>query len=234
MIRKIVNVFKVFGFPVGFYYLVDKVLSRISPSFKLYSYDFVVQPIGSDPLLPKTFVKNLEIREIVQGDPEIERMPIRPGMAQFRFDQNSICLGAFKKGAAIAYMWFCFRSYQEDEIRCNYVLSPSEESVFDFDFYVYPEHRLGIAFLGLWNGANEYLHKLGIKYTYSRVARTNITSSRVHKKLGMKKIGSAVVLKIGSIETMWSSITPRFNLSINKKDRANILLSLGRTRRGGE
>ena len=101
---------------------------------------------------------------------------------------------------------------------------PPEESVFDFDFYVYPEHRLGIAFLGLWNGANEYLYNKGIKYTFSRITRTNIASARAHKKLGMKKIGSAVILKIGSIEVMLSTISPRFHISASEKNRVNILL----------
>lgn len=224
MIYKLVGLFKAFGFPVGLYYLIDRILSKISPDLRLLSYDFVVQPIVPGPLLPKTFVKKLEIREITKGDPEVERMPVRPDIKQSRFDQNATCLGAFKKDVAIAYMWFCFRSYQEDEFRCNFVLMPPEESVFDFDFYVYSEHRLGIAFLGLWNGANEYLYNKGIKYTFSRITRTNIASARAHKKLGMKKIGSAVILKIGSIEVMLSTISPRFHISASEKNRVNILL----------
>jgi len=34
-----------------------------------------------------------------------------------RLAQNAICLGAFAKGAMIGYMWFCSRSYDEDEVR---------------------------------------------------------------------------------------------------------------------
>lgn len=225
MIKKLASPFREFGYPVGLYYLIDTAFSRISSKLRLLSYDFLVQPISEKPLGPRTLVKDLEIREIERGDPELERMPAQADIIQSRFNQNAICLAAFQKGIAIAYMWLCFRSYQEDEVRCNFVLSPPEASVFDFDFYIYPEHRFGIAFLGLWYGANEYLKERGIKYSFSRLTRTNIASEKAHKHLGIRRVGRALFLKLGDIEMMFSSISPRFHLSLRRDNRVNIQLN---------
>ena len=37
-----------------------------------------------------------------------------------------------------------------------YKRQPPDRSVFDFDLYVMPEHRLGLGFMAVWHGANHY------------------------------------------------------------------------------
>ena len=66
-------------------------------------------------------------------------MPARPEIKEARFRQNALCLGTFVKGQLVGYIWFCFGSYEEDEVRCTYVLVNPNQSVFDFDLYILPE-----------------------------------------------------------------------------------------------
>ena len=224
MLQKIRGVFRQFGFAVGLLYGLDRFLQRLSSNLRLYAYEFMVQPIHTKPLVPARFTRNFEIREIKHDDPEVDLMPVRPDIKRSRFDQNAVCLGAFQNGQFIAYMWFCFRAYDEDEVRCTYLLMPESQAVFDFDLYIFPQHRLSLAFIGIWNGANQYLSERGIKYTFSRLTRFNVGSRRAHEHLGWKRVGRAIFLQAWSLEVMMATIFPYLLLSLGKANRVRLKL----------
>jgi len=180
------------------------------------------QAVGA--LLPGAFAKQLEIREIKTGDPQLALMPVRPDAMQDRFAQNAVCLGAFRKDALIGYMWFCARAYNEDEVRCTYALGRERESVFDFDFYLFPEHRMGLGFVGLWNGANEFLNRRGIRYTFSRLTRFNLTSRRAHQHFGWKRVGRALFLKVWRLQVMVATLFPFVYVSVTQAGRVRLIL----------
>jgi len=227
MLSKITGPFREFGPFAGLLYAIDRVLSSFSPRLHLYVYELTVQPITDKPLLPGRLNKQLEIREIKAGDPQIALMPVRPEVMQARLAQDSICLGAFNKGIFIGYMWFCNSTYDEDEVRCTYLLDPTQESVFDFDFYLFPEHRMGLGFVGLWNGANEFLNRRGIHYTFSRLTRFNVASRRAHHRLGGKVIGRALFLQMWQVEVMLATLFPYVHLSMTKAGRVHLTLRPG-------
>jgi len=216
MLRNLTSPFREFGFLSGLLYAVDRILVRISPRLRLYVYELMVQPIPDGPLVPDRLTKNLEVREIKRGDSEVDLMPARPEIKESRFAQDAICLGAFQKGQFIGYMWFCARAYEEDEVRCTYLLSPVEEAVFDFDLYLFPQHRMGLGFIGIWNGANKILRERGIKFTFSRLTRFNLASRRAHQHLGWKVVGRAVFLQAWSLEFMVATLFPFLHLSLGK------------------
>ncbi|MGQ0834946.1 MAG: GNAT family N-acetyltransferase [Gammaproteobacteria bacterium] len=184
----------------------------------------MVQPIVDKPLLPARMARNFESRQITRGDPELELMPAQPDIRQSRFDQNAICLGAFFKGQLIGYIWFCFREYAEDEVRCTFLLRPENEAVFDFDLFVLPEHRMGFGFAGIWNAANEFLRKRGARFTFSRVTRFNLATRRAHRRLGAKVAARAIFLKLWGVELMFATIAPYVHLSIAKSQRVHLQL----------
>ena len=224
MLQKIRGVFQQYGVSLGLLYAVDRMLQRLSSSLRLYPYEFMVQPIAKESLVPARFTRFLEVREIKRGDPEVELMPARPEIKSARFDQNAVCLGAFQNGRFVGYMWFCFRTYDEDEVRCTYVVTPAAESVFDFDLYIFPEHRLSLAFVGMWNAANEYLRGHGIKYTFSRLTRFNVPSRRAHDHLGWKPVGRAIFLQAWRLELMIATVAPYLHLSLGKSQRVTLKL----------
>lgn len=224
MLDKLTSPFKEFGLLAGLLYVIDRVFLRISPSLRLYFYELMVQPIPEKPLLPVRFAKGIEIREIKRGDPEVDLMPARPEIKESRFEQNAICLGAFQKGKFIGYIWFCFRAYDEDEVRCTFVLTPEDQAVFDFDLYLFPEYRMGLGFIGIWNGANAFLRSRGIKFTFSRLTRFNLASRRAHEHLGWKCVGRTVFLQVWGFEFMVATIFPYLYLSLRKAGRARLRL----------
>lgn len=136
ILKKLISPFREFGIFAGLLYIIDRLLRQVSPNLRLYFYEMLVQPISDEPLLPARFLGALEVREIRRGDPEVALMPARPDIKELRFQQNATCLGAFHRGKFIGHIWFCSRSYEEDEVRCTFLLPDGDESVFDFDLYI--------------------------------------------------------------------------------------------------
>jgi hypothetical protein len=224
MLHRLTSPLREFGLVAGLLYATDRLLSSLSPAFRLYFYELMAQPIPDRPLLPARFAKQLEIREVKQGDPEVDLMPARRDIKESRFKQNAICLGAFQKGQFIGYIWFCFHTYEEDEVRCTYVLPAGNQAVFDFDLYVFPEYRMGVGFTGIWNGANEFLRRRGIKVSFSRLTKFNVASRRAHDHLGWKRVGQAVFLQAWRLELMLAAISPYVHLSWTSSRRVRLQL----------
>jgi hypothetical protein len=141
---RLVSPFKTFGISAGALYLIDRSLRRLSDRLGLFAYELMVQPISAAPLLPPNLAKNLQFVEIKRGHPDLDLMPARPEIKASRFDQGAVCLGVYRTQKLIGYVWLCFDRYEEDEVRCTYELTQPERSVFDFDLYVMPDHRMGV------------------------------------------------------------------------------------------
>ena len=225
MWRRLISPFREFGFAAGALYGLGRVLSSMSPRLGLFAYELMVQPITGKPLLPANLAKNLTFVEIGRDNPDIGLMPARADIKASRFDQGAACLGAYRKDKLIGYLWFCSRSYEEDEVRCTYELSEPEHSVFDFDLYVLPEHRMGIGFMAIWHGANAYLHERGIRYTFSRMTRFNLPSRRAHARLGAKCAGRAVFVHAWGFELMLASVFPYGALTWGPSQRTRLRLA---------
>jgi len=217
--QRFTSPFKKFGMLAGLGYIIDRALLALPGRMRLHVYDFMVQPITEKALLPERLFKSVEVRALQEGDPEIELIPRPAAIKADRFDQGAECLGAFSKGQLIAYMWFNQGGYREDEVRCDYKLVPPDESVFDFDVFVFPESRMGLAFAGLWTGANKLLYNRGIRYSFSRLNRFNAASKKSHDRLGWWRAASAIIFKAWGIELMMVGIRPYLSLSLKTTSR---------------
>jgi len=225
MLRRVTDPLRQFGFFPGLLYLADRTLRRLSSHLGLYVYELMVQPIGSKPLLSEHHARNLRHVQMDRGHPEVDTMPARPEIKASRFDQGAVCLGVYAGEKLIGYSWFCFNAYREDEVRCTYELALPDESVFDFDFYVLPEHRMGFGFMAVWHTVNQFLRMRGIRYTFSRVTRFNMASRRAHARLGAKCIGRTVVLQAWGFEGMLATVKPYAWISWRSTPRPRIRLA---------
>ena len=152
-------------------------------------------------------------------------MPALAHIKEQRFRQGARCLGVYRKGQLLGYSWYVRDRYQEDEVRCTYELVDREASIFDFDFYVLPEHRMGIAFLAIWQGMNETLAPQGVRCTFSRMTRFNLTSRRAHARLGARRAAWAVFLQAWGLELMAASIAPWVGVTWKPSQRVVLRLS---------
>lgn len=224
MLQKLTSPAREFGFLPGIVYLIDRALARISPDLRLFFYELVVQPIPESPLVREGLIKYFSAMEIVRGDPHISMMPVSQDVIESRFDQNATCLGLFRQDVFIGYIWLAFGSYQEDEARLTYHLTPGSSSAFDFDLYIFPEHRTGLGFIALWERTNELLRSRGIRFTYSRIARFNTASRKAHQRLGARCTGRTFILKAWPLELMIADLQPFAGFTARKS--ASIHLEL--------
>ena len=222
MWSKLAGVFNHFGFAAGSLYLMDRLLRTLSPRLGLQVYELMAQPVSPMPLLPPARTRHLSFAEIARGDPAIDLMPARTDIKAQRFEQGAKCLGVYRKGQWIGYVWFRFGSYDEDEVRCTYVLAAPEHSAFDFDLVVLPEHRMGTAFASFWHAANEYLRERGAHTTYRRMTRFNVASRNAHARLGSRRVGQAVFLQAWTLEAMVASVRPYVALSWSRPVRLRL------------
>jgi hypothetical protein len=211
----------------GALYVVDRLMRAISPRMGLQVYEFMVQPMSAKPLLPPGLSKSLTFEEITDGHPDIAQMPAREDIKRQRFEQNAGCLGAYRKGELVGYLWYCRDRYEEDEVRCTYELVDAESSIFDFDLYVMPKHRMGIGFLGVWHGANLTLAPRGVRYTFSRLTRFNTASRRAHAHLGWRRLGTGVFVQLFGVEVMLCTLAPFVAITWRTGQRVTLRLSPG-------
>jgi hypothetical protein len=143
-------------------------------------------------------------------------MPARAQIKESRFDQGAVCLGTYKKGKLIGYVWLNFGPYREDEVRCLYTTGDESHSAFDFDIYLFPEHRMSLGFMAIWHGANEYLRDRGVAFTFSRMTRFNLGSRRAHARFGVKTVGRALFLRAWRCECMLATLPPYVYVSLSE------------------
>lgn len=222
MSSRFLMAYRQFGAIAGTLYLMDRALSSITPQLRLFVYELMVQPIPAEPILKVRDGRALDVRMIQQSHSALSLMPLPTSTIESRYGQGATCLGAFREDQLVAYMWYCNSRYDEDEVRCTYALTPDAESVFDYDFYIFPAYRLSRAFASLWNGAIEHLHRRGIRYTFSRLTRFNLASRSAHSHLGWKRVGSAVFLKIWQFQCMVATVSPFISLTLTGRPRLDL------------
>lgn len=233
MFQRLAGPFRSFGFFPGLVWVIHRLLGRISAQLALFYHDWMVQPIPEKPLLSRRRGQMYETREIPMDDPLIDRMPIRPEVRVSRREQDTVCLATFRKDELVGYIWLSFGTYEEDMARCTFVLEPESESVFDFDLYIPEEHRMGMAFAAVWDGAAHYLRERGVKYTYSRMDHFNLKSASAHDHFGWKPVGRALILRLWSVEVILASISPHVSLLLTTSQRARIKLTPDALREAG-
>ena len=213
---------RTFGIVLGPLYLLDRALRRLSPRSGIYVYDFMAQPVVDKPLLSASLSKNLNFRAIDREDPVLAEMPLSNEVVEARFRQRSVCFAAFHKEALIGYIWFRFGDYEEDEVRCTYDIPKDRSSAFDYDLYVVPERRMGIGFMGVWHGANQFLRERGVHSTFSRMTRDNVASRRSHLRLGAHRVGSACFVRLNRLELMFATVRPFVSCTYSGRPRLRL------------
>jgi GNAT superfamily N-acetyltransferase len=212
-----------FGWPDGILYLASKLLTLISMGrARIYKYYFVAQPVIAEPLIRRA-ATDVRIRKIGHGDAWANRFPRPAHVIADRYRQGA-CLAACKADELLGYAWIVFDRYEEDEVRCVFMPSPSDISAWDFDVYVDPKYRLGRTFSRLWDAVNTFLRERGYNWTISRISAFNKESLTSHGRLGATGVGSALFFQCGFVQVMISSCRPYFHLSTGKTNIPTLCL----------
>ena len=202
---RLTSPFRDFGVGGGFAYLVNHLLRTVSSSAGLFSYELVEQPVQGQTLLPSVHAQHVRFVKLEPGAEQLNQVPRPAAVIANRFGQGAECLAVYMKERYVGYAWFAFDRYEEDEVRCSYLLDRPAQTAFDFDVYVFPAYRLGRAFAAVWHASNQYLAAQGVTRTCSRIATSNTASRRAHAQLGARVVGRALFLCLGSWQLSWST-----------------------------
>ena len=204
-------------------YCLDISLNRLSRGrIRIIKYYFYSQPVNPDPIVKNTDKRSIKIFRIDRSDEIVQQFPRPAPVIHSRYDQKSICYAAIKEGRFVGYIWFTEGPYLEDEVKCRFSPIPEGQAAWDYDIYIEPKYRLGLAFQMLWDAANMHLYKNGFRWSNSRISAYNSTSMQVHKKLGAIRVGSASFVVIGTLQLVISSIFPRLQISITSLPQLKI------------
>ena len=222
--RKLVGPIVEFGFFAGLLYAINQLFYRSGSRFRIFCYEIMLQPISPKALAPASLTRKIHVREVERGDPLLNDMPPPMQVLDGRFDQGAICLAAFNGDSVLGYQWVCFGPYDEDEVRCTFIPTPTESTVFDFDFYIYPDHRFGIGFVALWDGTNAYLREKNIAFSCSRVSYFNTASRKSHRHFNWQRAGIAVFFCGKTWQLMISTLFPYLHFSFRESTYPKIVV----------
>lgn len=213
-------------------YLVSRVLDRASGGrVRLIKYYIVAQPIAVSALLRPD--AKTELRFTEAGDPLIRHFPRPTEVIARRYADGARCITATVNGTFAGFIWWQHDRYEEDEVRCTYVLEQPQHSVWDYDVYVAPDFRLGRTMARLWHATNRHLMAQGVRWTFSRISAFNASSLRSHAKLGMQRVSSITFWQAGSLQLATFDDPPYLHASLSRRKRPLIRLRLPELRQPG-
>lgn len=214
---------KALGWINGLLYLLTRGLDRISGGrVRIVKYDLAVQPLGESFALRHRPSAKMELRELHEGDPLLERIEHPPATIATRFRQGGRCLAAVCGDELAGFLWWVEGPYEEDEVRCRFVPAPEGTSVWDFDVYVAPSYRGGMVFARLWGAANHDLSARGFGQSCSRISAFKPESLAAHSRLGARVVGKALFFCVGRAELMFSTRYPWVYLSLGSASRPTL------------
>lgn len=209
-------------------YLFSRALEKSGGFGEIRHYALVAQPVRSTPMLPARRGAKIGVQEVGPEDPALGAMPLTPRVLAYRFNQGAVCFGAFLEGRMIGCLWLVLGPYEEDEVRCRFC--PEAGAAWDFDVYIRPEFRTGLAFARLWDSANAFLRDRSIAWSCSRISLFNPASLASHGKLAARRIGTATFLRLSRCQIMVATVPPYLHLSIGPKSLPVVRLGAERGR----
>jgi hypothetical protein len=199
----------------GALYVVDRILQRLSGSRAfLQRYYLVTQPVTETLRVPRRLGASLEVRIVERGAPALRTMPRPAAVLEDRYAQGSTCLAAYRADELVGFIWLCPGSYLEDEVRCRFVPAPPGAASWDYDLWVAPAERNGIAFMKLWSAAMTHLAGRGVRWSASRISAFAPGSLAAHRRMGAVTVGQAFFMVAFGAQAMLATIPPYLHFSV--------------------
>ncbi len=169
-------------------YRAHRVLQKLSGGrASLHVYLFCAQPVGSLALASLRDDPQTRVVPIGPGEPLLSYFPRPQTVLAQRFVAGATCYAVLVKEQFAGQIWLASGHYDEDEVRCRYVL-PDATTVWDFDVYIAPAFRATRAMARLWKGVDAVLQSRGVAWSCSRISLFNPGSVQTHERLGAPSV----------------------------------------------
>ena len=212
------------GLGNGLLYALSRGLERASRGrCRLFKYYFVAQPIPGQPKDAPRQLGQLKVYRVSGSEDIVARFPRPPEVIARRFADGAVCFVAERAGALAGFIWVKLDRYEEDEVRCDYVVDSRRGIAWDFDAWIAPEYRMTRTFVELWRAANEYLRRQGCQWSASRISAFNPVSLASHRRLGAVRLHAAIFLVLGSAQLALFSRRPYIHLGLRRRSRPRLV-----------
>jgi predicted ATP-grasp superfamily ATP-dependent carboligase len=190
----------------------------------LYAYVLCAQPVGhaAAQMRPLDHIRT-EVADTTS--PWISSFPRPAAVIRHRFDRGAHCDVVTVRGEFAGYLWLQRGHYDEDEVRCRYLLPEQAASVWDFDVYIEPRFRMSRALSQLWAAVTDRLNREGIRWTFSRISLFNPGSLAAHERMGATKVGLVLFLVIGRMQISWASGCRWLHVSVSERSIPTVTLT---------
>ncbi len=215
MIKKINAVINDIGFFPTLVYALDRFLKLIfRNSAEINLCHFITQPVPHKRLLPLGLAQSITVRPVEPNDLGDADLPLTSELLQDRKNKGVVCLGVYDGGRLLGFHCFSFRSHDDEMYRARFNVGPDGKAVWDFDIFILTTHRCGLTFAHLWDGVFDYLRERDIAWLTSYISATNSTSLKSHLRMGSVKLGSAIFLRLGMLQMIFSTRSPYLHVSL--------------------
>ena len=166
-----------------------------------------VQPVRATPLLSERMRSGLIIRPLDPSEAQKATFVDPLSVVTERLERGDICLAAFRSDNLVGYIWLHFGPFKDTTSRCYFIPTPPDRVSWDLDIYIVMSERGGVVLVALWDAANELLRSKGCDWTASWISAFNGPSLRAHERLGARRVGTVVFLRLGFFQI--TAVTPR-------------------------
>ena len=209
-----------FGFADTCVFLGNRVLQAISRGhWRLLKYYVVAQPVPAPRDAAPRRPGGLEVRLLTRDEILAQSWPRPHHVIERRLTDGAQCVAAFSKGQMIGFQWTLVGPYEEDEVRTRFIPEPAGQAAWDFDIFVLPEHRIGRAFMRLWDETNARLHENGVRWTMSRISAFALESRRSHARMQAENVGACVYLCFGRVQFSLFDRQPKVHVGLSERSR---------------
>jgi hypothetical protein len=201
-----------------FAYYLSRVLGllRIGAAF---GYEFVELAIDDLPVLPRAY----NVRNMLPDNPDVTlAMPLWH-VREWRYRQGAVCLGAYRAEQLVGVAWIAKHQFLEDEVRAAYHVA--QDSVWDFGMEVLPAFRGSRAVLAVLAALAQGMREAGAVRSISRIADHNLASLRAHEKLGCKRLGRAMIIRVLGLQLTVSKLIGFPHVSVHDGARPDFRFS---------
>lgn len=204
-------------------YRTHRLLQIVSGSRAgLYVYLFCAQPTESRTLAEVRDDPRTRIMSIGPEDPLLQFFPRPQAVLARRFADGSCCHAVLVKDQFAGHIWLARGHYDEDEVRCRYVL-PGPTTVWDYDVFIAPPFRATRAMARLWKGVSSALRMEGVMWTYSRISLFNAASVQTHEQLGARQLCTAAFLALGPLQAALFTRPTRLRFALGRSAAPPVL-----------
>lgn len=225
-LRRIVTNISQLGWVDGLFFLVARMLSKLSGRrARIVRYYLVAQPVPQGASSTRPSLKST-VTFIDADDPLVQHFPRPPEVIAKRYVSGGRCLAAKAGDRFAGFIWLARGGYDEDMVRCRYELAHPDLSAWDFDVYVEPDFRVGRTFARLWDAVNQHLRDEGVEWCFSRIESSNPGSLHAHRRLGIRKLFSVTFICFGSAQLTFAGAAPYIHASLSSQSRPVLRLAL--------